>query len=83
MLKTHLVVHTVTGISADDTATGRLDDLLDLVSNLAIGDSGLANGNSLVHRFLCNGDQIRRFLVDFANRVCGVQITVEAAVDWD
>jgi len=52
------VVYTVTGVSADDATSRRLDNLLYLVSDLAICNSRLADSDSLIHGFLGDGDQV-------------------------
>ena len=75
------VVDTVAGVPADDRVALGLDNLLNLVANVAVGDAGLADGNGLLHGLLGRGDEVERLLVDVADGISSVQVAVEAVVD--
>lgn len=74
------LVDSVSGISPDNAVSKRLDDLLDLVADVSEGNARLADRNSLLHRLLRGRYQVRGLLVDLADRIRGVKISVEATV---
>jgi len=75
-------MYTVSGITPDDAHSLRLCDLLNLVSYVSVCHTRLADADGLLHCLLRRGDEVGRLLVDLADGVCGIQIAVEAIVDW-
>lgn len=73
-------MNTVPSISPHNTETLGLDNLLDLVTDFSVRNAGFAEGDSLIHSFLGGVHQVLRFLVDLANRVSGVKITMKTSV---
>lgn len=71
----------VTCIPPDNSVALGLDNLLNLVANLAVGHARLADGDGLLGRLSGRVDEVHRLLVDLANRVRLVQICVHATPD--
>jgi len=75
---THELVDTVTDILSHNTEALRLDNRLDLVTDIPVESTRLYQCDSSLHRFFCRGNQSCAVLVNLADGVGCVQITMEA-----
>jgi len=71
---TYEFMNTMTRITSYDSISFRLDNLLNLVTDITVWNSWFTDCDGLFDRFTGVFDKVERFLIAFADWVGGIQV---------